>query len=135
LDNFAQVLRPGGLLVIQILNYDGMRDANDRFEPPRTVAREGKEYLLFKFFDLKRRGATLNLAIFSRKPGEGWSMRIDANPLYAPGAAEVKGLVRGAGFEKLRLYGNHKCEDYRRDSGQLIVTAVKSERRKCLHQR
>ena len=123
--NFARSLRPGGLVVIQILDFDGMRAKRDRFEPPRAGTKDGVEYLLFKFFDLARARVTLNLNIFTRRPGEAWSWRVVSNDLYAPGAAELGRLARDTGFGRIQLYANHRFEPYRRQADQLLLTAAK----------
>jgi len=123
--NFARCLRPGGLLVIQMLDFAGMRARGDRFESPRSGAKDGTEYLLFKFFDLDAPLAVLNLNIFTRQPGQAWQWRVVSSKLYSPTATELRRLAREAGFGGITLYANHQFEPYRRQGDQLLLTALK----------
>jgi len=127
LKNFATCLRPDGLLIMQILNFVGMRSANDRFESPKSGTKDGVEYLLFKFFDLDRPQVTLNMNIFTRDSNKAWSRRGFSKKLYSPTSTELRQLVRDAGFCRIKLYGNHQFESYHRNSDQLLLTAMRKK--------
>lgn len=122
---FALCLGPGGLLIVQMLDFDAMRAADDRFESPRSGTLDGREFLLFKFFDLTTLPVKLNLAIFDRAPGGQWEWEVVTNPLYGPSASELRGLARAAGFERIRFYANHRFEPYRRQGDQMLLVATR----------
>lgn len=121
LRNFKRVLRPGGTLVLQALNYASMTEG-DIF--PIKATQQGKVgYLRFA----RRRGSKLELVIirldFSTKPFGFEPFTHEFDP-FTP--TVLQEAVRKSGFGRIARYGNLLMSaPYGKKSRDLILTATK----------
>ncbi len=66
LADFAAVLRPGGLLVIQNRNFDRVWRERERFMPPQSHRDDDREWLFLRFYDFHEETVTFNMVRLRR---------------------------------------------------------------------
>ena len=99
--DLAAVLRPGGVLVVQQLNYDRILTQGQRFLGLSSGQAGGSEYLFFRFYDYAPGQLTFNMVIMRRDAGRqlaaaGGSDAAAAHPLHATGRVAAPGGFRDA---------------------------------------
>lgn len=126
LRDMSGVLRPGGLLAIQQLNYDRILKEKRRFLGVSPGMRDGIEHLFFRFYDYDGPRLTFNVVTFKKGDGK-WDYRVDSTRLQAITQAELADSLFSAGFESVRWFGSYSEEPFDPESsGDLVVIAAKS---------
>jgi glycine/sarcosine N-methyltransferase len=125
LADMAQVLVPGGLLVLQNLNYDRVWPKRERFMPLQTHRQGDEEWLFFRFVDFHPETLTFNMIIL-HKNGGGWDYRAEATELRPIFKEDLQRLLAQTGFASIDFYGDYDFNPYQQDtSGDLVVVAQK----------
>ncbi|MCC6446559.1 MAG: class I SAM-dependent methyltransferase [Armatimonadetes bacterium] len=125
LKDFADTLRPGGLLVVHGNNYDAVLGNQDRFMPPAQARQGDTEYLFLRFFDLGPRLLTFHVITLMKKEGR-WRQHIEATPHRPLLRADLERRLRQAGFKGIEFYGSWNGDPYEPlKSDHQIVKAVK----------
>jgi glycine/sarcosine N-methyltransferase len=125
LADMAQVLRPGGLLVIQNLNYDRAWPRRQRFMPLETHYEDGDEWLFFRFVDFHEESLTFNVVVLRKHDGswDYWTGSTELRPVFAE---ELLRQLGRAGFSSVESYADYSSSPYRpEESGDLLVVARK----------
>ena len=125
LADFAAVLRPGGLLVIQNRNYDRVWKERERFMPLQ-VHREGeRQWLFFGFMDFHETTMTFNVVTLTGNGAE-WSYRVGSTELRPVLRAELAQWLPAAGFRDVTFLGSYEGAPFDAlASGDLVVLASK----------
>ncbi len=107
LADFAAVLRPGGLLLIQNRNFDAVLAGRNRWMGPQAHRDDGREWLFVRFYDFNTDGMlTFNVATL-RRDGEGaWMQGVEATRLRPWQCSELAEAVGLAGFNTIASYGD-----------------------------
>lgn len=105
--DMAAVLRPGGLLIVQQLNYDRICAQRQRFLGVSSGKARGEELLFFRFYDFEDPLLTFNVVIFRRKRGGPWSFRAEATRLRPILQRELAGMLAIVGFAPVEYYGGY----------------------------
>ncbi len=129
LKGIAAVLRPGGVLVTQSLNYDLRWQRRPRFFQAQGGEWNGQEVLVWRFADYldEARQIAFHIALF-HKGDKGWSHEVHTTlqrPLFQ---AELAGALGEAGFDGVESYGAMTSPAPEFDaggSGDLVVVARK----------
>jgi glycine/sarcosine N-methyltransferase len=125
LADMATVLRPGGLLVMQNLNYDRLWPQRQRFLPLETHREDGQEWLFLRFMDFHERSLTFNMVVLHKRNGswDYWAESTELRPIFSE---ELTSELRRAGFDGVETYGDYSRQPYDPGkSGDLIVLAQK----------
>ena len=125
LTDFAAVLRPGGLLLIQNRNFDAVMAGRARWMAPHAHREGGREWLFIRFYDFNPNG-TLTFNILTLRRGESgeWTQQVEATTLRPLLHAELLDAVAAAGFSDTACYGDMTGAPFDPEtSGNLIVTA------------
>ncbi len=127
LTDFANCLRPGGLLLIQNRNFDRVLAEKLRWMEPQEATTGDREMLFMRFYDFLPTGLIdFHVVIFQRMPGEGWTQRVLTTHLYPLTQPELSAAVQSAGFGDVHLYGNMNGEEFSpASSGNLILVGRK----------
>lgn len=125
LADMAAVLRPGGLLAIQQLNYDRILAERRRFLGVSSGIRDGIEHLFFRFYDFDGENLTFNVVTFKKDAGR-WGFQVDSTPLRAIRWAELSEALSGAGFGSVEWYGGYDRSAFDpSSSNDLVVVATR----------
>jgi len=127
LTDFAAVLRPGGLLLIQNRNFDAIMRDRVRWMGPQPHHEGDREWLFIRFYDFNSDGAlTFNILTLRRDGASEWTQQIEATKLRPLLHAELSSAIAAAGFGGLACYGDMTGAPFDPgSSGNLIVTARK----------
>ena len=121
--DFASVLRPGGVLVLQNRNFDRVWAEQERFMGPQSLQDASGEWLFVRFYDFHEETITFNM-VRLRRDGTGWVQDVESTelrPIFRDGLAAA---LDGAGFGKVAFYGGIDGADFdAAQSGDLIAVA------------
>jgi SAM-dependent methyltransferase len=125
LTDFAAVLRPGGLLLIQNRNFDAVVAARARWMPLQAHCEGDREWLFIRFYDFNSDGTlTFNVVTLRRDEVGEWTQQVEATTLRPLLHAELTDAIAAAGFSDIACYGDMTGAPFDPDaSGNLIVAA------------
>jgi SAM-dependent methyltransferase len=123
LGGFFRVLKPGGTLVLQALNYEAVKEGE--ILPVRATQRGEIGYLRFA----RRRGSHQELTVIrldlSTHPFT-FETFVHEFDNFTP--AQLKAALGRAGFRRIRLYGDLRFSHaFRKSSRDIVLTAVKDK--------
>jgi len=124
--DFAAVLRPGGLLLIQSRNFDAVLVGRERWMEPQSHRQGEQEWLFFRFYDYEADGAIqFNIATLARE-GDAWSQRVESTRLRPWLQSDLLDGVAAAGFGAPTCFGDMTGAPFTAEtSGNLIISAIK----------
>lgn len=127
LADFAAVLVPGGLLLIQNRNFDAVMRTRTRWMTPQWYRQEGKEQLFIRFYDFNADGTlTFNVLMLERKDDEAWSQRAEATRLRPWLSDELHRALEEDGFTNCTFFGDMAGSPFDvANSGDLVVVAYR----------
>ena len=116
LRDLRAVLRAGGVLIIQQLNYDRILAIRQRFLGLSSGQQGAEELLFFRFYDFPEHlvpdsTLTFNVAIFRRAPS-GWTYRVESTKLHPIQSEQLAQSLRTAGFDPVTFYGGYAGEQF-----------------------
>ncbi len=80
LSDFAAVLHPGGLVVIQNRNFDRVWRQRERFMGPQSCREGEREWVFVRFYDFHEATVTFNM-IRLQRDGETWTQDVESTEL------------------------------------------------------
>lgn len=126
LADFATVLRPAGVLVIQNRNFDRVWVDRERFMPPQSHRDGDQEWLFLRFYDFGQETLTFNM-IRLRRTGQGWTQDVEATELRPILCDDLATSLSAVCLDDIKLYGGYDGSAFEpAQSDDLIVVAVKS---------
>lgn len=128
LADFAAVLRPGGLLTVQQLNYDRLCAERQRFLGVSTGQTAAEEMLFFRFYDFLDPLLRFNVVTFRRPKGGAWSFHAEATMLRPTLQGELAELLALADFGPVEYYGGYDKApfDSTRSNDLILVAATRT---------
>jgi len=112
--SFARLLRPGGHLLIQVINFARMLPELRRggyVRGPHVLRIRGRDYVSVKVFHASGRQATLTGVTLWKEAGV-WKQEVFRGRLYPIEAAPLCRWLRAAGFRILKRLGSYAGESY-----------------------
>jgi SAM-dependent methyltransferase len=126
LTDFAAILEPGGLLVIQNRNFDLVWANRERFMPPQAHQDGDQEWLFLRFYDFHEASVTFNM-LRIRRAEQGWDQDIESTELRPIFRDDLVHGLGSAGFGQVLLYGSYDGSSFDpAQSGDLISVATRS---------
>lgn len=123
LDDFAALLRPGGVLLLQNRNDERLLAEGQRFLPLSTHREGEREWLFFRFLDLSPERIAFHLVTFWQEEAE-WRYRVSSTMHRPLPRAELEAGLRRAGFREMAFHGSWQLEPFDvARSGDLVVVA------------
>lgn len=118
-----QVIKSGGHLIVQIINYDRILD--QQVEGLPTI--ENKEIKFQRFYDLRKLQEKIDFRTYLKikKSGEGIQNVVELFPLRQ---REIQTLLDECGYEDIRFFGSFSGQPFTEESVPLIFSARKSDR-------
>jgi glycine/sarcosine N-methyltransferase len=123
--DFAAVLRPGGLLLVQNRNFDAVLACRERFMGPEAHREGDREWLFVRFYDFNSDNTlTFNMLILRRDAEGKWSQQVEATELHPITHSELIASLIVAGFTNIVCYGDMQGSPFDLNrSPNLVVTA------------
>jgi len=106
LSDFAAVLRPGGLLVIQNRNFDRVWARRERFMPPQVYRDDAGEWIFVRFYDYHEEKVDFNMVRLQRT-GDGWSQEVESTELRPIFRDDLAAALAAAGMSETSCYGSY----------------------------
>lgn len=127
LEDFAAVLRPGGLVFIQNRNFDLVMRHQQRWMEPQVYREGDHEWIFQRFYDFLPGGLIrFNIVTLKREKDSGWQTNVSSTLLRPQLHGELEHALTRAGFTDIRAYGSMQGEAFSSEtSGNLILTARK----------
>jgi glycine/sarcosine N-methyltransferase len=128
LQDWAALLRPGGLLFVQNRNFDRVLAEGDRWMPPQAYREDGREWLFVRFYDLREDGTLTFNMLRLRREGEGvWEQDVTSTELRPWRRAELAEAIESAGYSQIHYFGDMQGHGWAPQSPNLIVVATLME--------
>ena len=126
--DFANCLKPGGLLLLQNRNFDAVTAGQQRWMEPQSHREGEREWLFFRFYDFLASGLIqFNVATLTRDGDQPWRQQITTSLLRPLTRANLAAALPAAGFEHIEWFGGLGGEPFdTAASGNLVVLARKA---------
>ena len=123
--DFAAVLKPGGLLIIQNRNFDAVMKSRQRWMEPQYAREEDAEWIFLRFYDFEPDSlVNFNILTLKRQGDQAWQQSILSTPLRPIPSGQLQSGLKEAGFHKVILFGGLTGTPFSADSSEnLVVTA------------
>jgi SAM-dependent methyltransferase len=133
LRGMATVMSPGGLLLVQNLNYDLRWRTQPRFFSPQGGSLEGQEVLVWRFadYDVPAERIAFHVALFRKAQEAGWAVEVHTTGQRPLLWAVIERSLAIAGFEAARAYGQMTLPAPPFEpatSGDLVIVARRAPR-------
>jgi SAM-dependent methyltransferase len=124
----AGVLRPGGLLLLQNLNYDLRWQRQPRWFAAQGGTLDGVEVLVWRFADYlpEEERIAFHIALFRRRAGRDWQPEVHTAPQRPLFQRDLNAALDAAGFTQVEAFERMALplEPFDpEESGDLVVTA------------
>jgi len=106
LSDFAAVLHPGGLVVIQNRNFDRVWRRRERFMGPQSCRAGEQEWVFVRFYDFHDETITFNM-IRLRRDGETWTQDVESTELRPIFRDDLAAALPRAGFFQAAFHGGY----------------------------
>ncbi len=121
LKNFSAVLRPGGILFIQILNYARILTSRERIQS----VKEAGAITFVRFYEFHEESVVFNILRLKKKEGR-LIHKLDSVKLRPILKPELTNALHEAGFDDLRIHGSIALDDFCEETSKdLVVLAIK----------
>jgi SAM-dependent methyltransferase len=126
MQDFADLLVPGGLLLFQNRNLEAVVENQARWMPLQSHQADAGEWLFLRFYDFEADGTiTFNVVTLHRRNSARWEQRIRQTQLRPWSQEEWVGAAHRAGFRSIACYGDMTGAPFEQDSPNLIVAVRK----------
>lgn len=128
LADFHAVLRPGGVLVLHLLNHSRLLAARPRTIPPVVRDDEAGTTVFLRVIDYPEGGETLGFTFLTiTRDAEGdWALEDRRSDHTALPLELLDSELRGAGFADVRAFGDHAGRPLDLETDEsLVLTAVR----------
>lgn len=125
LRDFAAVLRPEGMVVIQNRNFDRVMRRRERFMSPEVHRQDDREWIFVRFYDfLSEDALQFNMVRLQRGEDGAWVPQVNQTHLRPWRYAEWEQQLQAAGLSVMGAYGSYNGEPFNaEESGDLILVA------------
>lgn len=125
--DMAAVVRPDGVLIWQIRNFERVLARQERFMGPQAWQTAEHEELFIRFYDFIPPQVRFNLLHLHRQGNGSWNQTIEQTVLSPWTLVELSDALAGNGWEDLFVYGNLSGEPYQKEvSSDLVLVATRS---------
>ncbi len=127
LNDFADCLRPGALLLIQNRNFDAVLAEHERWMGPQGYQEKGTDWLFLRFYDFDPDGLlTFNIVRLRREQGRHWRQEITSTRLWPLTKDELGLALQRAGFGEITYYGDMGGLPFEVESSPNLVVAARN---------
>jgi len=128
LRDFKALLRSGGMLLLQMRNFDLVMGEKKRWMEPQAVKDGATEWLFLRFYDFETDGKIqFNILSLQRKANSPWQTQLTSTHLLPIYSEPLKAELGALGFKDIQFYGNLAAESYAADSSSdMVLIAYKA---------
>jgi glycine/sarcosine N-methyltransferase len=128
LQDFHNLLRPGGLLLLQMRNFDRVMRHHLRWLDPQSEKTDHHEWLFLRFYDFEsEKRIQFNVISMERHKDQPWSIDMASTPLIPILKDRLVDLLLETGFDSIQTLGSLNGEPFDPEtSSDLIVVAYKA---------
>ena len=124
--DMAAVVRPDGVLIWQMRNFERVLAHQERFMGPQAWQTAEHEELFIRFYDFIPPQVRFNLLCLHRQGNGKWDQTIEQTVLFPWTLPELSAALAGNGWEDLFVYGNLRGEPYQKEvSSDLVLVATR----------
>jgi len=129
LRDFARVLRPGGLLLIQNRNFDAVMARRERWMEPQNHIEDGIERIFLRFYDYLPDGLIdFHILTLRREPQGKWQQSVSTTRLAPLLRDPLVASLSAAGFTSIQAFGGLDGSPFDAlASGNLVLVARPGE--------
>ncbi len=120
--SFASILKPGGVLFLQNLNYDRILAGKERVQS----VKEAGDKTFVRFYDYDGDLLKFNILTIEGK-GETMTQKLQSVRLNPVCSGEMTSLLAASGFTDVRLFGSIALEEYRPDASKDLVVLARAK--------
>ena len=125
LGEMASVLRPGGVAVVHVFNWDKLAAEGLRIMPALSATVENRDVTLLRVFHHRGEVIDLHLVAMARREG-GVETQIQTAAQRPVGPARLEEFARSAGFAQVERYAGYDLAPFdSAGSDQLVLVAAK----------
>ena len=129
LADFAAVLHPGGLLLVQNRNFDAVLARRERFMKPEAHREDDREWLFVRFYDFNPDGTiTFNMVVLRRDAEGNWSQQVEPTELRPLIYSELIASLTAASFTDIVCYGDMQGAPFDPESSDNLITVAKKSK-------
>ncbi|MEA4813002.1 MAG: methyltransferase domain-containing protein [Anaerolineaceae bacterium] len=128
--DFTELLRPGGILILQTRNFDRVMAEHLRWMDPQAVDDGNDHYIFFRFYDFLPSGLIqFNILTLSRTGTQAWQTVNDSTLLYPTTSERLLPELEKLGYAELKVLGNMAASrfDPKASSDLVIIARKKTE--------
>lgn len=128
LQDFHDLLRPGGLLLLQMRNFDRIMRHHLRWMEPQSEKTDQHEWLFLRFYDFEsEKRIQFNVIAMERQKNQPWSVNLTSTPLTPILKDQLVDLLLETGFDAIQTLGSLNGEPFDPEtSSDLIIVANKA---------
>ena len=128
LADFAALVKPGGIMILQTRNFDRILKFQLCWMDPQAVDESDKHYIFFRFYDFLPNGLIqFNILTLSRGVSQDWHSEMETTLLYPTQSEQLLDEITKVSFEGVKFYGNMAGESFDPEtSPDLVVVATKA---------
>ncbi|SNR98994.1 Ubiquinone/menaquinone biosynthesis C-methylase UbiE [Anaerovirgula multivorans] len=124
LNQMYKVIKRGGHLILQIINYDRIIKYSIDGLPTIEDKEQGVKFIRKYLYEEEKRLIHFNTELIVTQ-GDRVESYTNSVPLYPLQSQQLIGMLQNAGFTKIQLYGSFMEEAYKEESYAAIVAAEK----------
>jgi SAM-dependent methyltransferase len=127
LADFHSCLAPGGLLLIQNRNFDGVLARHERWMEPQAHTEGDHQWVFQRFYDFEPGGLIrFNIVTLYREGTAEWHARLTSTHLLPQTHEDLSAALSAAGFTSLQFFGGLGGGEFEPEkSGNLVIAAIK----------
>jgi ubiquinone/menaquinone biosynthesis C-methylase UbiE len=122
LKSFGRVLRPGGIIFLQNLNYDRILDAREKVQS----VKETDDKTFVRYYDYDDEGVIFNILTIEKKPNSSVQNHSTIRLLPLTRCDLIASLEE-AGFTDIRVFGGISMNEYVANSSKDLVLLAKQQ--------
>lgn len=120
LNRIYNILKPGGLFLLQVLNFDLIKKENKRI----LKITQTEENYIVRFYDIFEDFYNFNILRFNTLNPAQFSL--NSTKLFPHRISFFKSALKNTGFKKIEIYGDLNLNQFNKfGSNDLVISAVK----------
>lgn len=119
--NFAKHLRPGGTIIIQILNYDRILKHKNRIQS----IKKSENNLFIRYYEFHKRNIFFNILNINTETLAHDLSTAVIKPVMSP---DIKNILKKSGFKKIKCHSDLTLKPFSKLTSQdTVLTAIKAK--------